>query len=122
MLFRKKIITRDNGDPYLIRYYLLKTKYIRIVLHRILLSDDDCLHDHPWNFISLILKGGYFEKFEDVNGNIKYKWYGVFSLLFRKAEWKHSLRLAPGKRALTLVLMFKYKREWGFWTKNGWTH
>lgn len=141
---RKKIITReDNREPYLIRYYLLKLKSFQIVIHKILQSDYDCLHDHPWNFISIILKGGYwegtspeqrlsklecehFKKTYGENG-MYYRWYDRFSILFRKATWKHRLKLKQlgHERFMpctTLVIMFKRKREWGFFTKSGWVH
>lgn len=142
-MFRKKIITRQTGEPYLIRRYIIKTKLFQVVIHKILKSDDDCLHDHPWNFITFILKGGYWEgttpeqvlkseaeiehykKLIGDNG-VYYKWYGRFSILFRKAEWKHRLKLEPtkiwggSKPVTTLVIMFKRRREWGFFTKRGW--
>lgn len=144
-MFRKKTITRQTGEPYLIRRYLIKTKLFQVVIHKILKSDDDCLHDHPWNFISIILKGGYWEgttpeqvlkseaeieHYKKIIGDncVYYKWYGRFNILFRKAEWKHRLKLAKmpkhiyGKDEIpctTLVIMFKRRREWGFFTKNG---
>lgn len=150
-MFRKKVITREDGTPYLERTYYIKTKLFQIVKHKILQSDADCLHDHPWNFCSIILKGGYYEGteawqvlqgselkyFKEKYGenSLYYKWYGVGSILFRKAEWKHKLRLDkfspstyPASSEIdvinipctTLVIMFNRRREWGFWTKNGW--
>lgn len=148
-MFKKKIITREDGTPYLIRTYLLKTSFFQIVIHKILQSDNDCLHDHPWNFITFILKGGYWEGttpeqvlqqnesnwFKNSNGHnaTYFRWYGRFSLLFRKAEWKHRLKLQQSngngkyEKGVTipctaLVIMFKRRREWGFFTKSGWVH
>ena len=145
-MFRKKIIYREDGVPYLMRRYLIKTRLFQIVIHNILQSDNDCLHDHPWNFVSIILKGGYWEgttaeqvlKGEELrhfnelyNGHTYYKWYGRFRILFRKAEWKHMLKLeqehsyrtySVDKPCTTLVIMFKRRREWGFFTKSGWLH
>lgn len=127
----KKIIYRADNKPYLIRYTLFKCKWFAIRIHHILLSDDDCLHDHPWDFVSIILKGGYYEKHDKDVVAINYpfvyphsyrskKWYKIGNVLFRKAEWKHSLELRPGETCWTFVIMFKDKREWGFWTKKGW--
>ena len=61
-LFKSFTIIGVDGQPYLRRYYILKTRWFRIYLHEILRSDEDrdC-HDHPWNFTSIILKGGYWE-------------------------------------------------------------
>lgn len=81
----KRTITRDDGKPYLERWYLcgepggLKyfpegqtemrwwqralTRLPCIYLHRFVSSDDDEeLHNHPWEATSLILAGGYIEE------------------------------------------------------------
>lgn len=138
---RKKTITREDGTPYLIRTYLFKSNLFQICIHKVLQSDPDCLHDHPWNFISIILKGGYWEGTtpdQVLTGNeleyfklkyknaIYYRWFGPCRILFRKAEWKHRLKLEDtkiwgGKKpATTLVIMFRRRREWGFYMKDGW--
>jgi hypothetical protein len=81
----KRTITRDDGKPYLERWYLcgeaggLKyfpegqttmrwwqkalTRLPCVYLHRFVASDDDEeLHNHPWEATSLILAGGYLEE------------------------------------------------------------
>lgn len=60
-LKKKKVITRGDNTPYLERWNIFECRYFSIKLHHLLLSDDDCLHDHPWAFISLILWNGYIE-------------------------------------------------------------
>lgn len=48
---------------YLRRYYIFKSRYFNIFLHHIRRSDDDPdPHDHPWSFLSLILKNGYTDE------------------------------------------------------------
>lgn len=61
--FRKTILRIKNeyGPIYLIRYSILSTPWFAIKLHNIMMNDDDCVHDHPWSFLSIILKGGYWE-------------------------------------------------------------
>jgi hypothetical protein len=141
---KKKIIHRDDGSPYLIRWYLFRCSRFQICLHHILLSDYDCLHDHPWAFWSFILWGGYwervplhptifaeasqkgrdrFKRLYGVDGMAqKKKWYSPFSFLKREMYWRHALELPPGKTAWSLLIMFKKEREWGFWTTTGWEH
>lgn len=114
---------------------------IAVRLHEIISSDDrgKGYHDHPWPYISIILKGGYFEHTPRFESGIyvgdDMKWYGPGSILFRKANSWHSLQLAshriftmggyPGKpefdhidhiehSATTLFITFKYRQKWGF--------
>ena len=63
---RKRVITDRTGKvPYLIRYYIFlkdRKKFpFNITLHKVLVSDEPTLHDHPWNWGAIILKGGYWE-------------------------------------------------------------
>ncbi len=65
-LGRKRIVMdRVEDRPYLERYYLfLKDRDnfpFNVFLHRFLCSDPDDVHDHPWPYATLILKGGYYE-------------------------------------------------------------
>lgn len=134
--YKKTIIYREDGKPYLIRYSLFSCHWFAVKIHHIMLSDYDCLHDHPWNFISIILKGGYTEirkrfvagwKEDDFgNGNlfIGHENYSTLykpgSVLYRKATDAHALYLPEGKTAWTFVITFKKTRPWGFHTLTGW--
>ncbi len=127
---KKKIIKREDGKDYLVRYSL-PTKWLpfSIKIHKILLSDDHCLHDHPWLFYSLILKGGYWEHTPPVNqhkidvtstyngiDSVK-KWIGPGSIIKRPGHWIHRLEITD-KPCWTFVITFKKSREWGFFTKQ----
>ncbi len=137
-----------NMEDYLIRYTLINIPYIgSIKIHKALVSDTGDLHDHPWNYMSIILWGGYWEwtqveiesekllswfietrKLLD-NGvteksNIKGKlvkiarWYSPGSVLFRKANIPHKLEIPEGKYSLSLIFTSYKWRAWGF-MKNG---
>lgn len=132
-LYRKKIITRGNDEAYLIRYSIpwLTCKWFAVKIHHILLSDDACLHSHPWGFISIILRGGYTEQQFAITPPKQYnawqskrrrkvaKWYGVGSVLWRPKDSVHRLILPIGKTAWTLVITFKKVQSWGFFTPKG---
>ena len=65
-LGRRRVITDRSGKiPYLIRYYVFlkdrKRFPFNITVHKVLVSDEPTLHDHPWNWGAIILKGGYWE-------------------------------------------------------------
>jgi hypothetical protein len=116
-LFKHRDILRDDSAIYMRRYYILNTPWFRLRLHHIFLSDYDCLHDHPWNFLSILLKGEYIER-RGVGVYEIDKIYKAGDILYRRAEDRH--RLIINKPVWSLVFMFKRRREWGFWTKQGW--
>lgn len=113
LMVKKKIIWRQNM-PYLIRYTLRFTPaWCQVKIHHIMLSDHVCLHDHPWTFISFLIKGGYVEHTPEGS-----KVYGRFSLLYRPAKYLH--RLEVHQPVWSIVITFKKVRVWGFKTPNGW--
>lgn len=132
---KKKIIygcedRGDYNDPYLTRYTLFECKYFQICLHVFYRSDATEHHDHPWNFLSIILWRGYLEEtsrkenwpgFGEVE-IFRQKRYWPGMVLFRKATHRHRVVLKDEKKAVTLVIMGKYVRPWGFFTSDGWEH
>lgn len=129
--FKKRIIEREDGKPYLVRFSLFTCRFFSVKIHKILLSDYDCQHDHPWAFISLILKGGYVEHatileklpswddFYMIEKEIQTsRIYGPGSILYRPATFTHKLEIH--QPCWSLVVTFRKVREWGFHTPGGW--
>ena len=128
-LGRRRVITdRDGKVPYLIRYYLFlkerKNFPFNITLHKVLVSDEPVLHDHPWSWGAFILSGGYYEwipihsKEGAVVGSTKV-WRGPGSIRFRDADDLHWLELAKDENGndipcTSLFFMGRKKKEWGF--------
>lgn len=57
----------ENGiheELYLRRLYILRTPWFGVMLHWIKREDwdRDALHNHPWEFLRLVLRGGYTEQ------------------------------------------------------------
>ena len=114
-------------EGYMNRYWIIPYKRnrfdIAIRLHQILRSDlDRNLHDHPWSFISIILKGGYYEIRENsLQGTyrevIK---YDTGSIRYHNNESFHKLILNDNQECWTLFITFKKKQGWGFkvWDKT----
>lgn len=77
-------------DPYMLRWYVIpRNPLLNIYVHRFVRSDDDrALHDHPWWFVSLILRGQYDEVTER---SVTRRRAGTVA--FRPAEWRHRVRL-----------------------------
>ncbi|RPE05533.1 hypothetical protein EGT74_24425 [Chitinophaga lutea] len=100
--------------PYLTRYTLIETSRWQLCLHIFHRSDwTDDLHDHPWDFVSLLLWRGYIEETPDSRRR-----YYPGAVLIRRAEHVHRVELLNGKKAVTLVWMGKRRRMWGFWEKQ----
>lgn len=98
-----------EGDPYIIRWYF-ECKWFSIRLHHWLSSDDlRYPHDHDWDFISIIFKGGY----EDVSpsGNEKVK---AGDIRFRKHTHQHSVKVNPGG-CWSILLTGPKKHNYGFY-------
>lgn len=53
----------DNPDElYLTRWRILETPWFGLFIHRFDGPDSrPVLHDHPWSFVSLLVRGGYVE-------------------------------------------------------------
>lgn len=129
-LFRREIIPRHDDEPYLERLIIFRCKWFGIFLHRFIGGDDECMHDHPWNFVSILLKGGYSEWTPTTGQDLKLNplpeavvWYGPGSILFRPASWVHRVDIQGQKVVVSLVAHGPKVRSWGFWTKlKGWLH
>ncbi|MGC1549862.1 MAG: hypothetical protein WA777_15175 [Rhodanobacter sp.] len=139
----------DDGRPYMERYWLFRIGQSRqypdedsetcplfsIRVHRIVSSDDRTFHDHPWNYTTLILRGGYTEVtprwgiiqpymitmaddydghdpcLYNTNNGVRYE---AGSVLRRKADNWHFLELNPGEEAWTMFIMGPKRQDWGF--------
>jgi hypothetical protein len=128
---RKRIVyDRVDNEPYLERYYLfLKDRGehfpFNLFLHKFLKSDNDDLHDHPWPFATLILKGGYYEWTPQFGADGKKigeiaRWCGPGSFRMAKANSYHRIELDPEVECWTLFMPGPKQRDWGFLVKNKW--
>jgi hypothetical protein len=126
--FPKKVIAGECPQlcPWMTRYVLYKKGRLgaSVFLHHIHRSDESRthLHDHPWPFVAIILKCGYYEeaRWPEAKGKTSYRWFGPLSILRRRAEWSHRLELKPGTEAWSLVFVGRTVRTWGFHTEGGW--
>lgn len=128
----RRITYRDSEETYMDRFYLLfngnhiddpkeeKRSYLfNILLHQIRLSDKPVYHSHPWPWISIVLKGGYWEHLYYKNKKThKTIWRGPGSIGFRKATALHWIELPKGKTSWSLFFHGKRTRKWGFFVKG----
>jgi len=129
---RKRIILdRVAQEPYLERYYLFlkeRNKFpFNIFLHKFLKSDPDDVHDHPWPYATVILKGGYWEWVPQYDSNCKRvgeiaKWRGPGHFRICPANSFHRIEVDPTVDCWTLFMPGPQKKECGFMVKDKWVH
>ena len=127
---RKRIVMdRVNNEPYLERYYLFlkdrKRFPFNVFLHKFLKSDPDDVHDHPWPYFTLILRGGYWEwipQFKS-DGTLSCEigvWRGPGHFRICKATSYHRIELDPTVTCWTLFCPGPQQKDWGFLSKGSW--
>ena len=107
-------------SPYLYRWFLIpRNRWLNVYLHKFLRDDEDrALHDHPWNSVSVCLRGGY-----DEQTDAGVKRFRVGSVKYRSATYRHRVIVSTlGRPAWTLFITGRRVREWGFWCPKGFIH
>ncbi|HEY0915397.1 MAG TPA: hypothetical protein VGE22_11045 [Solimonas sp.] len=113
-------------EGYMLRYWTRQPKpgrYITSRLHHILREDTDrAHHDHPWGFVSLVLRGWYIERrprrqnqhpaLDDTEYVDTLRRPG--SLMFRRATDRHKIIEVAPNGAVTHCWFFGRDRRWGF--------
>lgn len=111
----------DVDSQYIRRLHVLKTPWFAICLHWILKPDPEpYLHDHPVTFLSLILRGGYWET-RVVDGKTRSGFRSWWNWIRARREDRHRIEYVRPK-TLTLCLMGPKTQEWGFHTESGWIY
>lgn len=104
-----------NGELYLRRYFLIKTKWFGLFIHRIYKADDNRFpHDHPFNFWSFVLRGWYLERRYSVRGKKLIEFRNTWSLAKRKDSDIHEISVVSND-LLTLMFIRHTNKNWGFW-------
>jgi hypothetical protein len=109
-----------HDDPYMLRWYLIRTRFGSVYLHEFIHSDNDVHHDHPWSSASVAL--GYVKE----HGGSMTEELGTIArpvlpgtMVFRRADFAHRIVVTkPGFR--TLFFIGPKWREWGFHCPKGW--
>lgn len=133
----------EEGEPYGIQgcyvalwwrnplVWLLQKFDIAVRVHHIATPDvDRHLHDHPWDFISIVLRGWYVEQRPQYT-DLFFGWpddaieltHGAFrkegSIAYRRTTDRHSISSMSEDGVWTLFITFKYQQGWGFFTQEG---
>lgn len=119
------ILAKDgSGDVYLHRLRILQTPMFGIYLHDLNLPDADRdPHDHPWNFYSVILRGGYTERYYPhptaTLKNYRVQVWKRWSIHRMGRLRAHQIDSVEPK-TISLIFVGRRARNWGFHTPTGW--
>jgi len=114
-------ICGPDGSLYLRRWTLLKLFGWKLMLHRIVRPDyARDLHDHPWSFVTVVLRGGYSELMRSDDGREVRRINKPLRIRINRAPHPHLIDRLLNGDAWTLVLHAQDVREWGFYTECGW--
>lgn len=123
-----------DGSIYMERDWLIggRGKDFSARLHRIHTHDlDRHMHDHPRDFISVVLRGFYIEVRPRYPNSRVFNHVGrevcdgiartAGSIAYRRATDRHLIHYVSPD-LLTLFIQLGPKRDWGFHTEDGWVH
>lgn len=128
----EEINGHNRCATYLYRWTMIKAgKLFSLYLHHFVGNDWSLdFHDHPKRFISIGLKGQYWEDvpvdkkgyddFRLTRGCYSKAWIAPWIRSF-PANHIHRLRV-PYKNTWTLVIVLRPVREWGFWHRGEFIH
>jgi hypothetical protein len=138
----ERVDAPDVNDPtktVMVRWRIIQTPLFGIYLHRLDAPDQrPTLHDHPWPFISIVLRGGYTETFGHTShrtGNVTTnrhdgrvidrvrRTWRARSIHRMRADEPHTITDLDRTPTWTLVLAGPRALEpsWGYWDGTGWT-
>lgn len=98
--------------PYVIRWRVEAPPGSLRVHHWLAPDDDRAYHDHPWWFITLVLRGGYTDRSPAGDDHLR-----APAVRLRRALHQHTV-IPDADGCWTLLLTGPVRRRWGFWVKG----
>jgi len=112
--------------PYVVRWRI-ETPWWSVRLHHWLAPDDArSRHDHPWSFVTFVLRGGYTDAGEcpltclnrlAPRCVVHDEHLRAPAVRYRDASHKHTVFPDEGG-AWTIIVTGPKVRQWGFWVKD----
>src|SRR5688500_17446714 len=100
---------------------MFRCRWYSIRLHHVvLLVQDRWPHDHAWNFLAVVLRGGYRELWDRGPTSHPTRSRMVRHLSYHRGEDVHRItrfldgRYSQGQGAWTLFITGRERRHWGF--------
>lgn len=118
----------DKAGNYLTRWRVVQTPWAFLYLHRFDGPDPrPTLHDHPWNFVSVVFRGGYVERRLDTMTMQVNESRVVRFLNVMRTHDAHAITRLLRTPSWSLVLGGRRVRTWGYFepwatSPDGTTH
>ena len=110
----KEIISK-SGKLHFRRWEIISTRWFSIYIHGIYAADEDLhLHNHPWNYCSIILKGSFVEEQKTKEGKIVFNQLRFLDCVTRNKKYYHKIRSLITPEVYTLFIVTKDTDEWGY--------
>jgi hypothetical protein len=132
----ERVDAPDYDEPdenYMTRWRVVSVPWFGLYVHRLNKPDPrPTLHDHPWPFLSLVLRGGYTEDVgirppgcDDcpVSGRRARSWRrgSIHRMRRTDAHAITELRRSPTWTLLLVGRRHRHEPSWGYWDEDGWT-
>lgn len=109
----------EPGENYLTRWRLIETPWFGVFVHRFDGPDSrPTLHDHPWSFVSILLRGGYVEQRRVETTRAVIRRHVRFVNVMRRDD-AHFIETLDRTPSWSLLLVGKRRRTWGYWRPVG---
>ena len=115
------IAPNDEHGPMMKRHRLIRVPWFGIFIHEIFRPDvDRDVHDHPWAFWSLVLKGQYKEEVIHIRctNGLETKVHRRFSLHKMPLHKAHYISDILGPLVTLVVVGRRQKESWGFYSSQ----
>ncbi len=124
-------IKSNKGVLHFRRWKIIETPWFAIYIHAIYQADKDKhMHDHPWDYCSIIFKGEYMEHYMEMPNNsvrMAFRNQRMLRDLFKPWFWGRLFKMTPYSRfhkveklfspvVRSLVITGPVKHDWGYWT------
>jgi hypothetical protein len=104
----------EPGCPYARRWVLNLGGWSLRIHHWFSGDDPRYLHEHPWWFLTFVIRGGYTDIGRDGTDELR-----APAIRYRPALHAHTVS-AVRRHTWTLLITGRPLRDWGFYTDQGW--
>jgi hypothetical protein len=118
MLELVKEIRSKDGTLHFRRWCLIDTRWFKVYIHGIYAEDKDThMHNHPWDYFCLVLKGSYIEETKSGDNTMT-----PGTIVKRVGEDYHRIKKLLTSTVYALLIVTPMKRKWGYLVDGKWVN